>query len=196
MNHLSRFEEFNEGWKSIVASALLGLTTACQKVDLKDEFGNNLPNALNDVAKVTFVDSLSSDKFRIEARLSDNRIIYFDNPIKFDTGQTIYLHNDPIGRVLATTVSDDFKIPESQTIELKLNQHGRITEIGRGSKVKINKSAEETLLKNLKELRAKTKSKYISTQIDVNGNILESKPLRSLKGVKPQQNFVILKGLS
>lgn len=195
MNYLESYSQYNESWRSVAASALIGLTVACQKVDLEDEFGNQLPGAINDVAKVTFVDSLSKDKFRIEAKLADNRVIYFDNTMKFDTGQTIYLHNDDLGRVLATVVSPDFKIPESQIIDLKLNFNGKPTTIGKSSKVKINTTARENLLKNLQELRSKIKSKYISARIDMNGNILESSPLKSLRDIKPQQNLVVLRGL-
>jgi hypothetical protein len=69
MRHLDSYEKYNEGWKNILTTALIGLTTACQKPDLEDEFGQKLPTRLNDLAKVTFVDSLSRDKFRIEAKL-------------------------------------------------------------------------------------------------------------------------------
>lgn len=197
MVYLNSYSEFNEGWKNIVAGALIGLTTACQKVDLEDDLGRKLtPGSINDVAKVTFVDSLSRDKFRTEAKLSNGSVIYFDNPVKLDTGQTVYLHNDDIGRLLVTPVGKDFKLPEYNQKKsfTKLNFDGELSKsFGKWNKIQIDQTGLDNLLPKLKDIRTKFKSKYIAVQIDPNGNVLSSNELKSLKGVKPQSNLVILK---
>lgn len=197
MVYLNSYSEFNEGWKNIVAGALIGLTTACQKVDLEDDLGRKLtPGTINDVAKVTFVDSLSRDKFRTEAKLSNGSVIYFDNPVKLDTGQTVYLHNDDIGRLLVTPVGPDFHLSEHDDRKsfTKLNFDGTLSKsFGKWNKIKITQDGLTKLLPKLKEIKSKFKSKYIAVQIDPNGNVLSSNELKSLKGVKPQSNLVILK---
>jgi hypothetical protein len=121
----------------------------------------------------------------------------FDNPLRLDTGQTIYLHNDDIGRLLVTPVSDDFEIPESKFIELKINSKGEISSgIFRSSKVKITKDKSDELVKNLKSVRKKYKAtKWLSVHVGQNGNILDVSELKSPKSFKPQQNWILLRGL-
>lgn len=194
MKYLDSYQKFNEGWKEILATALVGLTTACQKVEIEDELGRKLYTPVNGVAKVTFVDSLSRDKFRVEAKFQDGRVVYFDNPLKFDTGQAVYLHNDDIGRLLATPVGPDFVIPEEKTIDFRVNSKGEVSNI-RGSKVKINSGNQQHLLDNLKQMRQKLKFKYLVVDVNQNGDITNSKEIKSTRGLKLKSNQILLKGL-
>jgi hypothetical protein len=198
MGNIKSYQEFNEGWKNILAGALIGLTTACQKVDFEDEVGNKIyPTGVRDVVTVTFVDSLSPNKFRIEAKTDDKRIIYFDNPISLTKGQKVFIRTDDIGRLLTTPVGDDFEIPDdkSDITNIKLNFSGKIgVGLGKWNKVKVYNKSVDDLLNNLSQIKSKIKSKYIAIQIDMNGNIVDTKLITSLKDIKPQENLVILKG--
>lgn len=201
MVYLNSYSEFNESWKNIIAGALIGLTTACQKPDLEDEFGRKLlASEATGLATVTFVDSLDKDKFRIEAKFNNNdRVIYFDNHTKLDTGQTVYLHNDDIGRLLITPVPDDFEIPNKHDkiskSYVKIGFDGKVTNnLSKWNKIEISRDNLNKLLSNLESIKSKHKSKYIAVQIDPNGNVLSSKEIKSLRGIKPQSNLVILRG--
>lgn len=204
MRYLSNYTNYNESWKKYLAGALIGLTTACQKADIEDELGRKVsPAGINDIATVTYVDSIASDKFRVEAQLKNTpNKIYFDNPTRLDDGQTVYLRQDAIGRLLVTPVSPDFELPDehSNYINMRLNFKGQVaTNLGRWNKIKIDNSHQEhidDLLKQLKELSSKVKSKYIAVQIDLNGNIVKWDKIKNLKEVKPRENLVILKGHS
>lgn len=193
MKYLDSYQKFNEGWKEILATALVGLTTACQKVEIEDELGHKLYSPVNGLAQVTFVDSLSTDKFRVEAKFKDGKVVYFDNPLKLDTGQTIYLHSDDIGRLLATPVGPDFVIPEEKTIDFRVNSKGELSNL-RGSKVKINSGNQQNLLDNLKQMRQNSKSKYLLIDVNQNGDITNSKEIKSTRGLKLRLNQILLKG--
>lgn len=194
MKYLDSYQKFNEGWKEILAATLVGLTTACQKVELEDDLGHKLHTPVNGLAKVTFVDSLSRDNFRIEAKFKDGKVIYFDNPLRLDTGQVIYLRNDDIGRLLATPVGPNFELPEDKTIDFRVNSKGEVSGL-RGSKVRVNSGNQQHLLDNLKQIREKSKFKYLVVDVNQNGDITNSKELKSTRGLKLKSNQILLKGL-